>query len=157
VGQVSNLVPAAQVFQAQMSRLGVEVSLEVMDWAAYIKRQRAIDFVSTNTGFFPKGDPDDAYFRYFHSKGGANELSGGYANPTADRLLEEAEATVDDKRRADAYAKFVEIIQDEVPVVITALGDAAMGWRTAVKGFEPHIIGILAYPGGGLPRTWLDR
>jgi peptide/nickel transport system substrate-binding protein len=157
VGQVSNLVPAAQVFQAQLGRIGIDLSLEVMDWAAYIKRQRALDFTSTNTGFFPKGDPDDAYFRYFHSKGGANELSGGYANPAVDRLLEEAEATVDDKRRADAYQKAVEIIQDEVPMIITALGDAAMGWRTPVKGLEPHIIGILAYPGGGLPHAWLDR
>ncbi len=157
VGQVANLVPAAQVFQAQLGRLGIDVSLEVMDWAAYIKRQRAIDFVSTNTGFFPKGDPDDAYFRYFHSKGGANELSGGYANPTVDRLLEEAEATVDDRRRGELYAKFLEIVQDEVPVIITALGDAAMGWRAPVKGFEPHIIGILAYPGGGLAHAWLDR
>jgi peptide/nickel transport system substrate-binding protein len=157
VGQVSNLVPAAQVFQAQLGRAGVDVSLEVMDWAAYIKRQRAVDFVSTNTGLFPKGDPDDAYFRYFHSKGGANELSGGYANATVDRLLEEAEATVDEKKRGELYARAVEIIQDEVPVIITALGDAAVGWRAAVKGFEPHIIGIFAYPGGGLPHTWLDR
>jgi peptide/nickel transport system substrate-binding protein len=157
VGQVSNLVPAAQVFQAQLGRAGVDVSLEVMDWAAYIKRQRAIDFVSTNTGLFPKGDPDDAYFRYFHSKGGANELSGGYANPTVDRLLEEAEATVEEKKRGELYARAVEIIQDEVPVIITALGDAAVGWRAPVKGFEPHIIGIFAYPGGGLTHTWLDR
>jgi peptide/nickel transport system substrate-binding protein len=157
VGQVSNLVPAAQVFQAQLGRVGIDLSLEVMDWAAYIKRQRALDFTSTNTGFFPKGDPDDAYFRYFHSKGGANELSGGYANPEVDRLLEEAEATVDDRRRADTYQKAVEIIQDEVPMIITALGDAAMGWRAPVKGLEPHIIGILAYPGGGLTHAWLDR
>ena len=33
----------------------------------------------------------------------------------------------------------------------------AIGWRTPVKGFEPHIIGLLAYPGGGLPNVWLDR
>lgn len=40
---------------------------------------------------------------------------------------------------------------------ITALGDAAAGWRAPGKGFEPHIIGIFAYPGGGLPHAWLDR
>jgi peptide/nickel transport system substrate-binding protein len=157
VGQVLNLVPAAQVFQAQVSRIGLDMSLEVLDWPAYIKRQRASDFTSTNTGFFPKVDPDDAYYRVFHSKGGANELSGGFSNPAADRLLEEGEATVDEKKRAEAYRKFVEIVQDEVPVIITALGDAAVGWRAPVKGFEPHIVGLLAYPGGGLPNAWLDR
>ena len=157
VGQVANLVPAAQVFQAQLTRIGVDLQLEVLDWPAYIKRQRAMDFTSTNTNFFPKVDPDDAYYRYFHSKGGANELSGGYANPAADKLLEEGEAMVDAGKRAEAYRRFVELVQDEVPVVTTGLGDAAVGWRTQVKGFEPHIIGLLAYPGGGLPNVWLDR
>ena len=87
VGNVANLVPAAQVFQAQLTRVGIDLQLEVLDWPAYIKRQRASDYTSTNTNFFPKVDPDDAYYRYFHSKGGANELSGGYANPAADKLL----------------------------------------------------------------------
>jgi hypothetical protein len=115
-----------------------------------------MDFTSTNTNFFPKVDPDDAYYRYFHSKGGANELSGGYANPAADKLLEEGEATVDTGKRAEAYRRLVQLLDDEVPVVTTGLGDAAIGWRTPVKGFEPHIIGLLAYPGGGLPNAWLD-
>jgi peptide/nickel transport system substrate-binding protein len=157
VGQVANLVPAAQVFQAQLTRIGIDLQLEVLDWPAYIKRQRAMDFTSTNTNFFPKVDPDDAYYRYFHSKGGANELSGGYANPAADKLLEEGEATIDPAKRAEAYRRLVELLEDEVPVVTTGLGDAAVGWRTPVKGFEPHIIGLLAYPGGGLPNVWLDR
>ena len=157
VGQVANLVPAAQVFQAQLTRIGIDLQLEVLDWPAYIKRQRAMDFTSTNTNFFPKVDPDDAYYRYFHSKGGANELSGGYANPAADKLLEEGEVTVDAGKRAEAYRRLVQLLDDEAPVVTTGLGDAAVGWRAAVKGFEPHIIGLLAYPGGGLPSVWLDR
>jgi peptide/nickel transport system substrate-binding protein len=157
VGQTANLVPAAQVLQAQLTRIGLDLQLEVLDWPAYIKRQRALDFTSTNTNFFPKVDPDDAYYRYFHSKGGANELSGGYANPAADKLLEEGETTVDPGKRAEAYRRLVQMLDDEVPVVTTGLGDAAIGWRTPVKGFEPHIIGLLAYPGGGLPSVWLDR
>ena len=157
VGQVANLVPAAQVLQAQLTRVGIDLQLEVLDWPAYIKRQRASDYTSTNTNFFPKVDPDDAYYRYFHSKGGANELSGGYANPAADKLLEEGEATIDAAKRAEVYKRLVELIQDESPVITTGLGDAAVGWRAPVKGFEAHIIALLAYPGGGLTHVWLDR
>ena len=105
MGPAANLVPAAQVFQAQLTRIGIDLQLEVLDWPAYIKRQRAMDFTSTNTNFFPKVDPDDAYYRYFHSKGGANELSGGYSDPAADKLLEEGEATVDAGKRAEVYAR----------------------------------------------------
>ena len=31
---------AAQVLQAQLTRIGIELQLEVLDWPAYIKRQR---------------------------------------------------------------------------------------------------------------------
>src|SRR4030095_16022547 len=124
-----NLVLGAQLLQAQLTRVGIDLQLEVMDWPAYIKRQRAMDFTSTNTNFFPKVDPDDAYYRYFHSKGGANELSGGYANPVADKLLEDGEALVDAGKRAEAYRRLVQVLDDEAPVVTTALGDEAVGWR----------------------------
>jgi peptide/nickel transport system substrate-binding protein len=116
-----------------------------------------MDFTSSNTNFFPKVDPDDAYYRYFHSTGDANELSGGYANPIADKLLEDGEATIDPAKRGEAYRRLVELIQDEAPIVITGLGDAAVGGRTPVKGFEAHIIGLLAYPGGGLQNVWLEK
>ena len=65
--------------------------------------------------------------------------------------------TVDSAKRAEIYKRLAELIADEAPVVTTGLGDAAVGWRAPVKGFEPHIIGLLAYPGGGLPSVWLDR
>ena len=62
-----------------------------------------LDFTSTNTVFFVKGDPDDAYYRVFHSRGGANELSGGFSNPTVDGLLEEGEATIDAQKRTFTF------------------------------------------------------
>jgi ABC-type transport system substrate-binding protein len=52
VGQTANLVPAAQVLQAQLTRIGIDLQLEVMDWPAYIKRQRAMDFTSTKPTSF---------------------------------------------------------------------------------------------------------
>jgi hypothetical protein len=38
---------------------------------------------------------------FTHSKGGADELSGGHANPEADKLLEAGEARVDAAKRAE--------------------------------------------------------
>jgi hypothetical protein len=52
-------------------------------------------------------------------------------------------------KHAEAYKRLVQLLDDEVPVVTTGLGDAAVGWRAPAKGFEPHVIGLLAYPGGG--------
>jgi hypothetical protein len=50
----------------------------------------------------------------------------------------------------------VELIADEVPVVTTGLGDAAIGWRAPVESFEPHNHRSPRLP-QGLPHVWLDR
>ena len=59
--------------------------------------------------------------------------------------------------RAAVDRRFVELIADECRSSPPAPAMRRSGWRTPVKGFEPHIIGLLAYPGGGLPSVWLDR
>ena len=101
---------------------------------------------SAGSAFFPKVDPDDAYYRYFHSKGGANELSGGYANPAADKLLEEGESTVDAAKRAEVYRRRVELIADEVPVVIPDLGGELRAAQSSVSSPTPRAAARLAGP-----------
>lgn len=157
VAQVTTLPTVAQIFQAQMRQIGMDISLELFDWGAYIQKQKGLDFSITNTGFFPKVDPDDAYMRYFHSQGGVHELSGGYKNPELDALLEKGASTIDEAERKEIYTRVVEIIQEEVPVIFIASSAGAMGWRNTVKGFEPHMISFLSYVGGGLQKTWLEK
>ena len=157
VGQTANLVPAAQVFQAQLTRIGIDLQLEVLDWPAYIKRQRAMDFTSTNTNFFPKVDPDDAYYRYFHSKGGANELSGGYANPAADKLLEEGEATVDAGKRAEAYRRLRRAARGRGAGGHHGPGRCGGRLADAGEGLRAAHHRPAGVSGGGLPNVWLER
>jgi len=147
----------AQVFQAQMRRIGVDVALQVYDIPSWAKRIDSGDFDIDNTGYFPKVDPDDAYYRYLHTNGGVWQLSGYLHNAELDRLLDQGRAESDPAKRRTIYARVVQIVQDEASMLIFGSGDSAVGWRSALRGFAPQLIGALSYPGGGLQEAWLAK
>jgi peptide/nickel transport system substrate-binding protein len=157
VGNGYGLPDVAQVYQAELRRVGIDVNLQVYDIPSWAKRIDSGDFEMENTGYFAKVDPDDAYYRYLHSNGGAWQLSGFLNNPDLDRLLDEGRVEADTEKRKAIYAKVVEIVQDESSMLIFGSGDTAVGWRVTVHGFAPQIIGALSYPGGGVQETWISK
>ncbi len=157
VGNGYGLPAVAQVYQAQLRRVGIDVALQVFDIPTWAKRIDSGDFDMENTGFFAKVDPDDGYYRYLHSNGGVWQLSGFLSNAELDRLLDEGRAESDTEKRKAIYARVVEIVQNEASMLIYGSGDTAVGWRTTVHGFVPQIIGALSYPGGGVQETWLSK
>jgi len=42
-------------------------------------------------------------------------------------------------------------------MLIFGSGDTAAGWRAAVHGFAPQLIGALSYPGGGVQEAWISK
>ena len=157
VGNGYGLTDVAQVYQAQLRRIGIDVNLQVYDIPSWAKRIDSGDFDMENTGFFAKVDPDDGYYRYLHSNGGVWQLSGFLNNQELDRLLDEGRAESDTEKRKAIYAKIVEIVQTEASMIIFGSGDTAVGWRSTVRGFVPQIIGALSYPGGGVQEIWLSK
>ncbi len=157
IANAFSLDAIAPVFQAQMRRVGIEVELQVFDFPTWVKRADGRDFDITNTGFFPKVDPDDAYYRYLHTNGAVWQLSGLLRNTELDRYLDEGRAESDPTKRLATYRKVVEIYNNEASMLIYGAGDAAVGWRTTVNGFVPQTIGALSYPGGGVQDVWLSK
>ena len=157
VGNGYGLPAVAQVYQAELRRVGIDINLQVYDIPSWAKRIDAGDFDVENTGFFAKVDPDDAYYRYLHSNGGVWQLSGYLSNAELDRLLDEGRAEADATKRKATYTRVVEIVQDEASMLIFGSGDTAVGWRSTVHGFAPQLIGALSYPGGGVQETWISK
>src|SRR5262249_14213479 len=99
VGNGYGLAAVAQVYQAELRRIGIDVNLQVYDIPSWAKRIDSGDFDMENTGFFAKVDPDDGYYRYLHSNGGVWQLSGFLNNPELDRLLDDGRAESDTEKR----------------------------------------------------------
>jgi peptide/nickel transport system substrate-binding protein len=157
IGNGYGFPEVAQVFQAQMRRIGVDVAIQLFDIPTWANRINTGNFDIDLTGFFAKVDPDDAYYRYCHSGAGVWQLSGYLNDSELDRLLDEGRTEADVAKAKATYTRVVEILQDQASMLIFGSGHSAAGWRSNVQGYAPQLIGALSYAGGGLQEAWLAK
>jgi peptide/nickel transport system substrate-binding protein len=157
VGNGYGLAAVAQVFQAEVQRIGVNLDLQVYDIPTWSQRFTGGDYDFVNTGFFAKVDPDDAYYRYLHTNGGAWAIGGFISDPALDQLLDQARSVSDREKQRALYIRVVQTMQDNASMLIFGSGDSAVGWRSTVHGFAPQLIGALSYAGGGVQDVWLSK
>jgi peptide/nickel transport system substrate-binding protein len=148
-------LPTAQVMQAQLKPIGVQLEFEQVDDPTRLTRQTKADFTSTLTGLGYPVDPDH-YAIYFYSKAGVRNRSG-YGDPEFDRLYEKALVEQDFSKRKLVYTEMMRMLQRDVPEMVLWSSHRYFGWRDQVKGFDPNIAAVTLYQGGGLETTWIDR
>ena len=136
-----------QVIQAQLRKVGVDITLDIMDVATYDNKRRDMQFVITPRGGEVSIEPDDIYYPDYHSE--------------VDRLLEEGRKTLNAEKRKAIYRRVMEIVNDETPETNLAFIPRFFGYRSSVKGFRIEPVEANFYrPGGqgwGLPFVWLDK
>ncbi len=135
---------AAQIIQYQLAKIGVHVTIRAMEWQAFLNTvvtPRKFDTILLGWGL---GLTPDAY-PLWHSDsakiGGFNLVS--YKNPEVDRLIEEAESTIDQKRLAKLYRKIFDRIVQDVPYVFLYIPDSITAVNRQIKNVEPSIAGLM--------------
>ncbi len=126
--------------------LGVEITIEMTDWATYLNDLKAHRYQMFSVGWIADyPDPQDFLDILFHSQSFDNNTE--YSNPEVDRLLEQARVEQDQEKRSELYQQAEQIIVDEAPWV--PLSHGAEYWLTKpyVKGmiYPPMIIPKLKY------------
>lgn len=128
----------AAAIQADLRRVGVQVSVTAMEWNAYLA------FV--NTGLDEKtdlaamawmtNDPDTlptlALTRSSHPPQGFN--SGWYENPHADELLEEARGSFDAPSRSARYRELDALFYHDAPWVFVVSQRLTLATTTRISG-----------------------
>ena len=113
------------IIQARLKEIGIEVKLQVIEWAAFLKEylDRG-NFDAIIMGWTIPNDPD--MFDIWHSsKNRPGELNFiGYKNEEVDRLVDEARFILDQAGRKKAYDRVQEILRDEAPYVFLYVPDA---------------------------------
>jgi peptide/nickel transport system substrate-binding protein len=104
---------AAKV-KEDLAHVGIEMALQQVEWAAFLKRLTAHEFDAATLFWASdaRGDPTQVW----HSsgiQGGSNYIS--YKNSTVDKLIEDARVTLDTGARDALYRKFGAILHDEQP------------------------------------------
>ncbi|HEU5162319.1 MAG TPA: ABC transporter substrate-binding protein, partial [Thermoanaerobaculia bacterium] len=105
----------AQIFQQDLQRVGVQLTIAKIDGATLISRVLAGDFQATMLAWSLDLDPD--LYSMFHSAqappNGQNFVF--YANPAVDALIEEGRTTFDQGRRVEIYRELHRILAEDQP------------------------------------------
>ena len=136
--------PIAEAFAADLSAVGIRVSLKTQDWAAYLaNRRKPPGYQSFMLGWTADyGDPDSFYFPHYGP--GATTDIGDWKNATVFQLLNQGRAIQTQAGRAKVYAQVDNILHQEVlrlPIVhsqpLVAQRKAIAGWVPSPLGSEP--------------------
>jgi peptide/nickel transport system substrate-binding protein len=106
----------AEAVAGQLSKTGLRTVVRTFEWATYLN---TMVYVHAADPMYLIGwgnttwDADRTYTTFLH----AGEVFANYANPAMDRLLDEAQVSMNPKRRRELYARAARLIQEDVPVL----------------------------------------
>lgn len=134
----------ALLIQDQLAKLGIEVRIRTVEWAAFIREfVNKGHFDAVILGWTLSHDPD--IYQIWHSsqtqEGGLNFIH--YKNPVVDRLLEEGRSTPDQEVRKAKYYALQEVLAEEVPYCFLFVPYALPCIQRRFQGIKPALAGIM--------------
>jgi len=143
------------LFKAQLAKIGIDVSAEVLETAEWMRRvySRGGDFTCSVHGHYGYADPDQYLSPFLTTTGPENNT--GYSNPKLDELIAKQRAEMDPVKRKEILYEVQRILFAESPYVYVT-GYAATGLRHPYfKGGGTEVLGV--YFGGEWEYVWLDK
>jgi peptide/nickel transport system substrate-binding protein len=111
--------PFSQLFQAELKKIGVQLTITSLDPSAFLQRVLAGNYQCAYLSWDLDPDPDP--FAIFHSSQipphGQNFVF--YSNPESDRLIEAGRHELDQSKRAAIYRKLHVVLADDQPYTWT--------------------------------------
>lgn len=133
----------AQILQHQLKKAGVEVTLKIMEWQAFLNMvvfPRKFETVLLGWGLSPTPDP----YMFWHSdsdkEGGFNII--GYKNPKMDKMIEESEGMVDEGKLSTSWMEMFKIITDDNPYLFLYIPSSLSVVNREIKNIEQSQSGI---------------
>lgn len=138
----------AEAIQAYLSRVGINVELETMDWPSFVQRLLKpldeVDYDLVLVGWGPGvADAHFTLYPQFHSSQAIPNSLGiaRYNNSEVDQLLERAMRELDEETRKDLYRQAIEIIWEDAPWIFLYTQRNLLAVNKNVKG-------VFIHPGG---------
>jgi len=129
----------AELIQHQLKTLGIDVSIQLMEWSSFISLLNAKkdpkEFDAVILGWGLGLDPD--LFSVWHSSQyphGFNFI--GYKNLEVDALLSQGRQTMKRDERRIIYSKLYNIIAQDVPYVFLYYPESLLSFSSRVKGLS---------------------
>jgi len=136
-------VQICQILQAQLKEIGIDMTIDIVEWGAYLDGTARGDHDMFILGWVSvTGDADYGLYALFHSstQGGAGNRSF-YGNPRVDELLDTAKSSTNPEERLELYGEIQELLQEELPVRTLYYQTQNAGMQNDVEGFNLHPAG----------------
>ncbi|TMW72529.1 glutathione ABC transporter substrate-binding protein [Alteribacter natronophilus] len=134
----------AVIVQDQLSQIGVDVEIEVVEWGAYLDDTAAGQHDMFILGWVTvTGDADYGMFPLFHSS-----QHGAAGNRTftdseeLDDILDQARRETEEDAREELYSQALEILVDDAPMLYLYHSIYSVGLGENVNGFWKHPNGL---------------
>jgi peptide/nickel transport system substrate-binding protein len=144
----------SNILKEQLRAVGISADLVINEWTTYynaIRQTREVDGVFTIFSLPTIPDPTTEAPRY-HSReikpGGLNYLL--YSNPRIDEIIDASLTTLDQKKRAQLFHEYQEILARDVPMIPLYVMTGVDVWNKRFTGFEVS-------EWGGASLTFLNR
>ena len=140
-GQALPYKSIAELLQAELGELGIDVELVPLEPAAARERRDTTNWnLRIGQTGWANGDPDFILGRFLASDGFNNAtIKGGYNNPEADELVAMGKAASDPQKRFEIYERLQEIAADEVPVTPLYHNYLTYAYRDTVTGLRHRV------------------
>ena len=128
----------AIIVQDQLRAIGVDIAVETLEWGAFLDGTSRGDHEMFILGWVSvTGDADYGLYPLLHTScfGGAGNRAF-YDNPKVDELLTKARNSNDQDERKALYNQVQIIVQEEVPLYITAYKAQNAGLQKYVDNFK---------------------
>ncbi|WP_456276713.1 glutathione ABC transporter substrate-binding protein [Bacillus sp. AK128] len=133
----------AELIQAQLAPLGINVSIEIVEWGAFLEKTGAGEHELFLLGWTTvTADADYGLYALFHSsQHGAPGNRSFYTNTRVDELLDLARQESDQATRDEAYKEVSEILVEEAPMVYLQHPDFIYGTNGIASGLFVNFSG----------------
>lgn len=141
-GEPPTAASEAQVIQAQLAEIGIDLDIEMMELNVYIDAWLAADFdmaVALNGG---RADPFTMYNRYWTKAGNLQKVSN-YIDDTLDELMQKGRVETDPDARKAVFADFEKHITEMSPWIWLYNSYGYTAQQKNVDGFKPSPTGSL--------------
>ncbi|KJF67505.1 ABC transporter substrate-binding protein [Rhizobium nepotum] len=124
--------PAAVIAQAMLQQIGLNVQIEVLDYATQVDRRRSGNYQIISQSVAPRLDPALMYSFYVGDKDKNASLM--WDNPKAIALMKAAYAEIDTAKRQAIFDEFHTLMLDEMPGIFLYDMIDVWGATKALKG-----------------------
>jgi peptide/nickel transport system substrate-binding protein len=135
----------AQVVQSMAAEAGFDIKVRVVEFATTFKQSQAGEFQIFQINWSGRIDPDGNSYIFMRSKAPQND--GGYSNPDADKLMEEARAISGFDERKATYEKLTRVLLTDLPIIYLYHRTLLIAHTKKLDGYRQMPDGLLRVVG----------